>query len=83
MTKPLHEQLREYNRWRRGDDDMPMPEPRELWLMLDAAADRLEVMSRCKVDIERAYRILQTEVAIRKAILQIDQILRDVMEYIK
>lgn len=51
--------------------------------MLDAAADRLEVMSRCKVDIERAYRILQTEVAIRKAILQIDQILRDVMEYIK
>ena len=41
----LSEQLRQYNRWRRGED-IPPPGPRMLGLLIEAAADRLEVLER-------------------------------------
>lgn len=40
------ERLRQYNRWRRGDDNLPQPEPKELGELLDGIADRLEVLER-------------------------------------
>jgi hypothetical protein len=39
-----YEQLRQFNRWRRGDDDSPQPNPTELGKLLDRVADRLEAM---------------------------------------
>ena len=42
----LHEQLRKYNRWRRGDERETMPDPKEFGELLDSAADRLEVLER-------------------------------------
>lgn len=41
-----HEQLRKYNRWRRGDKRLKMPDPKELGELIDGVADRLEVLER-------------------------------------
>ena len=41
-----HEQLRKYNRWRRGDKRMKMPDPKKLGELIDSVADRLEVLER-------------------------------------
>jgi hypothetical protein len=41
-TKELSAQIRQFNRWRRGDETLEQPHPAEIGLMLDAAADRLE-----------------------------------------
>lgn len=40
------EQLRKYNRWRRGDQRLKMPDPKELGELIEGAADRLEVLER-------------------------------------
>lgn len=40
------EQLRKYNRWRRGDRRLKMPDPKELGELIDGVADRLEVLER-------------------------------------
>ena len=40
------EQLREYNRWRRGDNSIKQPNPKKLGELLDSVADRLEVLER-------------------------------------
>jgi hypothetical protein len=37
-----YDALRKYNRWRRGDGRMKMPDPKELGELIDGAADRLE-----------------------------------------
>ena len=39
-------QLREYNRWRRGDETIDQPEPMILGKIIDNAADRLEELER-------------------------------------
>lgn len=44
------EQLRQHNAWRRGDDSVPAPNPRELGELLDSVADRLEVLERENVE---------------------------------
>lgn len=40
------EQLRKYNRWRRGDERLKAPNPKELGELIDGVADRLEVLER-------------------------------------
>ena len=45
-----HEQLRKYNRWRRGDKRLKMPDPKELGELIDSVADRLEVLEREHVE---------------------------------
>jgi hypothetical protein len=40
------DQLRQYNHWRRGEDSIPYPDPKELGELLDCVADRLEVLER-------------------------------------
>ena len=40
------EQLRKYNRWRRGDKRLKMPDPKELGELIDGVADRMEVLER-------------------------------------
>jgi hypothetical protein len=49
------EQLRQYNRWRRGDDTIEQPNPTELGKLLDDIAYQLGVLEREKLscDIER------------------------------
>jgi len=46
----LIERLRQYNRWRRGEEDWSPdergPDPKELGELIDEAADRLEVLER-------------------------------------
>jgi len=41
-----HERLRQYNRWRRGDDRELQPAPKELGELIEGVADRLEVLER-------------------------------------
>ena len=40
------EQLRKYNRWRRGDRRLKMPDPKKLGELIDGVADRLEVLEQ-------------------------------------
>lgn len=40
------ERLRKYNRLRRGDKRLKMPDPKELGELIDGVADRLEVLER-------------------------------------
>lgn len=44
------ERLRQYNRWRRGEEDWSAddrgPDPKELGELIDGVADRLEVLER-------------------------------------
>ena len=40
----LSDQLRHYNKWRRGDETIEQPNPTELGELLDTVADRLEVL---------------------------------------
>ena len=46
---PLVQRLRRYNEWRRGAE-CPQPEPAEIGVDLDAAADLLEKMAQAIVD---------------------------------
>jgi phage shock protein A len=45
-TKDLPTQLREFNRWRRGDETLEQPNPADISAMIDEAADRLEELER-------------------------------------
>lgn len=42
----LSDRLRRYNRWRRGDKRLKQPDPTALGELIDAAANRLEVLER-------------------------------------
>ena len=52
-TKELAAQLREFNRWRRGDETLEQPHPARIGAMIDEAADRLEDLER-ELAAERA-----------------------------
>jgi Skp family chaperone for outer membrane proteins len=45
-TKELPARLREFNRWRRGDETLEQPHPARIGAMIDEAADRLEELER-------------------------------------
>ena len=45
-TSDLPVQLRELNRWRRGDETFEQPNPADIGAVIDAAADRLEELER-------------------------------------
>lgn len=51
------ERLRQYNRWRRGEedwaDDERGPDPKELGELLDRVADRLEVLEQWHLERRR------------------------------
>ena len=36
--------LRQFNEWRRGDEDIPQPDPREIGEAIDAAVEMIERM---------------------------------------
>ncbi len=44
--------LRQFNEWRRGDEDIPQPDPREIGEAIDAAVEIVERMR----DVEVALR---------------------------
>jgi hypothetical protein len=52
-TSDLPVRLREFNRWRRGDETLEQPHPKDIGKMIDAAADRLEELER-ELAAERA-----------------------------
>lgn len=38
--------LRQFNAWRRGDEDIPHPDPREIGAAIDAAVEMIERMEK-------------------------------------
>lgn len=44
MRNTISERLRAYNRWRRGCEITPQPNPTELGELIESAASRLEVL---------------------------------------
>jgi len=77
------ERLRQYNRWRRGDDDLEQPNPKELGELIEGAADRLEVLERLASDVDRCYRMLLSEPDTKGALFKAENILREALAEIK
>ena len=46
MTNQTVAFLREFNRWRRGDDSIPQPQPGTASEMIDSACDQIERLER-------------------------------------
>ena len=59
MSKRLSQsdRLRQYNRWRRGEDSIPYPDPKELGELIDGVADRLEVLEQEHEALHKAMKI--------------------------
>ena len=47
--------LRQFNEWRRGDEDIPQPDPREIGEAIDAAVEMIERQERIFDVIERTW----------------------------
>lgn len=84
------ERLRKYNRWRRGDERIKMPDPKELGKLIDDVACRLEVLERehseerrkrekLAHDVERCYRMLLSEPDTKGALSKAENILREAL----
>ncbi len=60
--------LRQFNEWRRGDEDIPQPDPREIGEVIDAAVEMIErreqetAALRAKVErMEKRLRLILEE----------------------
>jgi hypothetical protein len=62
----ISEQLRQYNRWRRGDESVPMPHPKALGELIERAADRLEVLEAAARNLVEQKGRHNTEVAYKR-----------------
>lgn len=65
-TTDIVEELRLYNRWRRGDEAITAPDPTALGKLLDDAADRIEHLfasgiQTCHADCQRPMCVLRRE----------------------
>ena len=65
-TTDIVEELRLYNRWRRGDEAITAPDPTTLGKLLDDAADRIEHLfasgiHTCHADCQRPMCVLRRE----------------------
>lgn len=65
-TTDIVEELRLYNRWRRGDEAITAPDPTALGKLLDDAADRIEHLfasgiHTCNADCQRPMCVLRRE----------------------
>jgi hypothetical protein len=43
--------LRQFNEWRRGNEDIPQPDPREIGAAIDAAVEMIERTSKTELEI--------------------------------
>ena len=70
--KELIEKLKNYNRWRRGDETVPMPHPQEVGEMIDYAIkvieDYLKTQGGQKMKKEDLKTLLQFTIAVIIAI---------------
>ena len=48
--------LRQFNEWRRGDENIPQPDPREIGEAIDAAIGMIERMSKMEAALQIAVR---------------------------
>lgn len=60
-AKELSFQIRQFNSWRRGNETLEQPQPAEIGLMLDAAADRLEELELELAVWKHEAKLLATE----------------------
>ena len=48
--------LRQFNEWRRGDENIPQPDPREIGEAIDAAIGMIERMGKMEAALQIAMR---------------------------
>ena len=48
--------LRQFNEWRRGDEDIPQPDPRVIGEAIDAAIEMIERMGKMEAALQIAMR---------------------------
>ena len=52
-------QLTEYNKWRRGDDELKQPNPKDLGIVIEEAIKTIEKHSKGADALREAIRILK------------------------
>lgn len=69
--------LRQFNEWRRGEDEtQPMPDPREIGLAIDAAIEMIEQVGRVEAaakDLVRMKGRHNTEIAYRRLVAALEE----------
>ena len=48
--------LRQFNEWRRGDEDIPQPDPREIGAAIDAAVEMIERLEEAEASVAWHHR---------------------------
>lgn len=69
--------LRQFNEWRRGEDEtQPMPDPREIGLAIDAAIEMIEQVGRVEAaakDLVRMKGRNNTEIAYMRLVAALEE----------
>ncbi len=73
------EALRQFNKWRRGDESVPQPDPKAIGELIDAVSDRLDALEEVVKAADRCYRMLLTEPDTKGALFKTENILREVL----
>ena len=55
-TAEVAAKLRAFNEWRRGDEEIPQPDPREIGEAIDAAIEMIERMEKMEAALRIAVR---------------------------
>ena len=63
--------LRQFNEWRRGDEDIPQPDPREIGEAIDAAVEMIERLEQIEAAAQNLMKMKgrhNTEIAYQRLV---------------
>ena len=68
--------LRQFNEWRRGDEDIPQPDPREIGEAIDAAIEMIGRMERIESAAQNLVKMKgrhNTEIAYQRLVAALEK----------
>ena len=68
--------LRQFNEWRRGDEDIPQPDPREIGEAIDAAVEMIERLEQIEAAAQNLVKMKgrhNTEIAYQRLVAVLEE----------
>jgi hypothetical protein len=68
--------LRQFNEWRRGDEDIPQPDPREIGEAIDAAVEMIERLEKIEAAAQNLMKMKgrhNTEIAYQRLVAVLEE----------
>jgi hypothetical protein len=68
--------LRQFNEWRRGDEDIPQPDPREIGEAIDAAVEMIERLEQIEAAAQNLVKMKgrhNTEIAYQRLVAALEK----------